>query len=64
MYIDCDNYLILARTGHRAEMHLVKQDHAVGLSEAKRRARALTLKHPGARVEIFLCKGHSRFLVG
>ena len=60
--MDCENYLILARTGHRAEQHLVARDEAVGLSAAKRIANHLHEKHPQAKIEIFWCNGSARLL--
>ncbi len=62
MIIDAENYLILARTGHPAELHEVARDEVVGLSEAKRVARRLRDKHPKAKVEVFWCDGTARLL--
>ena len=62
MKIDAENYLILARTGHKAELHQVARDDAVGLSTAKRIARHMRGKYPHATVEVFWCDGRSRFL--
>lgn len=62
MFIDADNYLILARTGHPAELHTVAQDDAVGLSAAKRIAKKMREKHPHATVEVFWCDGSARIL--
>jgi hypothetical protein len=62
MEIDAENYLILARTGHKAELHQVARDEAVGLSMAKRIARQMRDKYPSATVEVFWCDGGSRIL--
>jgi len=62
MIIDAEHYEILARTGHHAERHEVARDDAIGLEAARRAARRLRVRHYGADVEIFLCKGHSRIL--
>ncbi len=56
MVIDCDTYLILARSGHPCEYTTHDRDHAVGLTAAKRVARQLRGKHPRATVEIFVCE--------
>lgn len=62
MFIDADNYLILARTGHPAERHTVARDDAVGLVAAKRIARQMREKYPHATVEVFWCDGSARIL--
>lgn len=62
MFIDAENYLILARTGHPAERHTVAREYAVGLADAKRIARQMREKHPYAKVEAFWCDGTARIL--
>ena len=62
MYIDAENYLILARTGHPAERHTVALDNAVGLVAAKRIARQMREKYPHTMVEVFWCDGTARIL--
>lgn len=62
LFIDAENYLILARTGHPAELHTVARDDAVGLSAAKRIAKKMREKHPHANVEVFWCDGPKRIL--
>lgn len=63
MYIDCDTYLILARTGHPAERHIAGRDDVVGLSAARVAARRLRARYPDTVVDVFRCKGTGRFLV-
>ena len=62
MFIDAENYLILARTGHPAERHTVARDEAVGLAAAKRIAKQMREKHSHATVEVFWCDGTARIL--
>ena len=60
MYIDADDYIILARTGRHPERHLIEKDYAVGLSDARKIARKLESKYQNCDVEIFLCDGAAR----
>ena len=64
MAIDCDDYEILARSGHPCEYTLQARDVAVGLDAANLVAKRLRDKYPGSRVEVFLREpSGARFLV-